>query len=256
MADVPYDRKFLENTGRIARHAATVVVPTVMELLNPSSVCDVGCGIGSWLAVFREHGAGDVLGIDGDYVPPDALAIPPELYLERDLTGGVELDRRFDLAVSLEVAEHLPADAAAGFVDSLVALAPAVLFSAAIPQQGGRNHVNEQWPDYWAEHFARHGYLPVDCIRPRIWDRPGVAFWYQQNILIFAEPSLLEGNAKLKAEHELSRSRPLNLVHPDQFQFALTGPHRRLRRIAELKEAGEISQEEFERLRSEVLSEL
>lgn len=76
--------------------------------------------------------------------------------------------RNFDLAVSLQVAEHLPPSSAKGFIDSLAKLAPVVLFSAAIPLQAGAEHLNEQWPEYWAALFKTHDYLPIDCIRGRM----------------------------------------------------------------------------------------
>jgi hypothetical protein len=63
--------------------------------------------------------------------------------------------RTFDLAICLEVAEHLPPEAAEGFIDSLTRLAPVVLFSAAITFQVGNQHLNGQWPDYWATLFRR-----------------------------------------------------------------------------------------------------
>src|SRR6185436_10775009 len=95
-----------------ARSSAQVIIPLVMELLPVQSVVDLGCGIGTWLSVFRERGACDFLGIDGDYVEIDQLEIPRECFWPHDLRQPLNLERRFDLAVSLEVAEHLPAEAA------------------------------------------------------------------------------------------------------------------------------------------------
>src|SRR5438046_10610902 len=99
-----------------------------MKLTQPTSVVDLGCGIGTWLAVFAEHNVGDYVGIDGDYVDRSQLLIPPERFLSGDLSEPVELNRRFDLAVSLEVAEHLPAASARVLVASLTGLPPVVLF--------------------------------------------------------------------------------------------------------------------------------
>lgn len=86
-----------------------------------------------------------------------------------DLRTCPNLKRSFDLACALEVAEHLPADVANQFVALLVNAAPVEVFSAAIPRQGGKGHVNEQWPTYWASLFANHGYMAVDCIRPAVY---------------------------------------------------------------------------------------
>ena len=144
-----YDRKFYDEHRDDSLRSARVTVPIVLSLVAPSSIVDVGCGTGTWLTVFRENGIEDVVGIDGDYVPRDRLLIPADRFIARDLTKPLLLDRIFDLAVSVEVAEHLPASAADQFVRSLCSLAPSVLFSAAVPGQFGVRHLNPQWPWYW-----------------------------------------------------------------------------------------------------------
>jgi SAM-dependent methyltransferase len=156
----------------------------LLDLFPVSSVVDIGCGDGSWLFVFRKLGVEDILGLDGEYVDRNVLQIPQDRFQAVDLTKPFGLKRVFDLAISLEVAEHLPAESASSFVASLCGLAPAVLFSAAIPFQGGNHHINEQWPDKWAALFRQHGYFLVDCIRKRIWQNEAVEFWYAQSAFI------------------------------------------------------------------------
>src|SRR5262249_48124778 len=154
-----------------SRASAEVVVPLVLRLLGPpDSVVDVGCGLGSWLAVFQAHGVRDVLGIDGDWADRSKLLIGPQQVRAGDRRSPLRLGRRCGLALSLEVAQHLPAACAEAHVGALTGLAPAVLFSAAVPYQGGVGHVNEQWPAYWARLFAARGYAAVDCLRRLIWD--------------------------------------------------------------------------------------
>lgn len=135
------------------RDSAQHVVPLVSSLIHPSSVVDVGCGSGAWLDVFRKHGASRILGLDGYNVDPAWLCIPQDCFRALDLSKPFQVAEVFDLAVCLEVAEHLPKDAAPGFIQSLARLAPGVLFSAAVPLQGGTHHVNEQWPGYWQDLF-------------------------------------------------------------------------------------------------------
>jgi SAM-dependent methyltransferase len=213
----PYTDAYYESLREGARRSARVVVPLVVRLVRPRDVVDVGCGQGTWLTVFREHGVEDVWGIDGDYVDRGRLEIPRERFLSRDLTRPLHPGRSFDLAVSLEVAEHLPADCAEAFVASLTALAPVVLFSAAAPYQGGQNHVNEQWPAYWAELFAARGYVPIDCLRRRLWDDERVEWWYAQNMLLFAERVSLESLPLLHQEYELAGGTAPALVHPKRY---------------------------------------
>ena len=209
-----YSPQFFEDRKEGAGTSAREVVPLVLDLVQPRSVIDVGCGIGSWLAIFCELGLEDFHGIDGNYVDAEALLIPREKFQAFDLTKPLRLDRRFDLALSLEVAEHLPADCAAAFVDSLVRLAPVVLFSAAIPFQEGSHHLNEQWPEYWAQLFRAHDYLTIDCLRERVWKNEQVDWWYAQNILLFAHQDHVRRRPALQCAADKTRSAQLSLVHP------------------------------------------
>lgn len=189
----------------------------LMEWLKPASVVDVGCGRGEWLAVFLEHGLDDVLGIDGDYVDRSTLSIPPDKFCSRNLTESVPIDRRFDLAICLEVGEHLPATASGPLVDSLTRMAPIVCFSAAIPGQGGTSHVNEQWPAYWAKLFSERGYRAYDILRSRVWCDPEVAWFYAQNMVLYAAGQIVDSIPELRG-HEPTTS-PLPLVHPGCFEL-------------------------------------
>jgi SAM-dependent methyltransferase len=210
-----------------AERSAQRVLPHVVELLDPRSVVDVGCGSGAWLAEAARLGVEDYLGVDG-FTPDASLAIPRERFATHDLTAPLRLDRRFDLALCLEVGEHLPERAADVLVESLAGLAPAVLFSAAVPGQGGDNHVNESWPDYWVERFAARGYIAVDAIRPLVWGADEVAWWYRQNLLLMCERELVAGSRALREAHEATRPGQLAVVHPHLY-LSRTAERDRLR---------------------------
>jgi SAM-dependent methyltransferase len=207
-----YDDEFYETLDAEVSGSAAAVVPIVVDLLRPTSVLDVGCGRGTWLAAFARFGAADVLGVDGSHVAPGDLEIASTSFLAHDLTRPLRLGRRFDLVVSLEVAEHLDESVASEFVGSLVAHGAAVLFSAAVPGQGGAGHVNERWPSYWAARFAEHGYLPIDAVRPKIWTDSRVAFWYAQNTLLYVDGT----DRATSAVRAACPSAPalLDVVHP------------------------------------------
>jgi SAM-dependent methyltransferase len=212
-----YTTEFFDTIRDGSRRSAEVVVPIVLELLKSKSVIDVGCGDGTWLSVFRELGVNDVCGLDGEYVDVTQLRIPRDLFNATDLSSPFEAARKFDLAMSLEVAEHLPSPSAKGFVESLTRLAPLILFSAAIPLQGGTNHLNEQWPEYWAELFKNHDYVPIDFIRGRIWSNPQVEWYYAQNTLLFAHAERLKENEELSGLYRQTNLQQLSLVHPKRF---------------------------------------
>jgi SAM-dependent methyltransferase len=193
-----------------------------MDMVRPQSVVDVGCGVGTWLAEFQARGVSDILGIDGDYVDRSMLQIAVDTFSPQNLSNGALSSRKFDLAISLEVAEHLPAESAGAFVRSLTALAPVVAFSAAIPHQGGTDHINERWQSYWAELFRQLGYEAYDPIRPRIWTDTDVEVHYRQNLIIYAIP-VGAPSERIATAHS-SRPAPTDVVHPSAF-FGLAESH-------------------------------
>ena len=234
-----YGKNFFEGHKDGSLSSAKGVVPQIMKLLQPKKVVDVGCGIGTWLSVFREEGVDEVLGIDGNWLDKEMLLVPKEYFQNANLEKPLEIGEKFDLVVSLEVAEHLPQNCAENFIDSLIQLGPAILFSAAIPHQGGTHHQNEQWPDYWQKKFEERGYLFIDCIRKKIWDSDKVAWWYAQNIFLAVKKELLDSNEMLKKEFLDNRGNALSLVHPRNylskfgFKSALINiiPHRAARTV-------------------------
>lgn len=213
----PYGDNFYKNQRDISLQSAREIVPLVMQLVQPSSVIDVGCGVGGWLSTFQAQGVDDIQGVDGDYVNKALLVIPKERFIEFDLKKPFRLERQFDLVTSLEVAEHLPPECADIFVDSLVSLGPVILFSAAVPFQAGINHLNEQWQDYWAKRFGDRGYLAVDYLRKQIWQNEQVAFWYAQNTLLYVRSDYLEQHPELKREYEATNKNLLAIAHPKMF---------------------------------------
>ena len=188
-----------------SRASATVVMPVVLRTTGARSVVDIGCGTGAWLAVCAELGMTNYLGLDAASAEP-LLQIPRSHFQPADLGRPLMLDTHYDLAMSLEVAEHLPPEAGVRLVKDLTQLAPQVLFSAAVPGQFGVGHINERWPSYWATVFATHGYRPVDAIRPQIWTRDQVAFWYRQNLMLFVRGDRLPENYQAPSM--------MDVVHP------------------------------------------
>jgi SAM-dependent methyltransferase len=209
-----YDTEFFDRHRDGCRRSAEVVVPLLIERFEPKSVVDVGCGTGVWLSVFQERGVADIFGIDGPWVEPRQREIPDAFFREFDLGRPFVLERTFDMAFCLEVAEHLPAEAATALVEGLTALAPVVVFSAAIPGQAGAGHINEKWPSFWLRCFAAHRYACLTGLRRSLWPDDAVEYWYRQNILCFvseARPDLLD---RALRGNEVSTVEPLDVVHP------------------------------------------
>ncbi len=206
-----YGRKFFAGIQEGSYRSAIKIIPLLKALIQIRSVVDVGCGTGSWLKAFQENGVKDILGIDSN--PTDVLEIPAGSFFQTDLSLPFGLERRFDLVVCLEVAEHLPANRADSLVENLTSLSPVILFSAAVPGQGGTHHVNEQWPEYWSEKFKLKGYLALDCLRMKIWTDPEVMWWYSQNTLLYVRKDVVKKNVKLSKLPVADP--PPRLIHPE-----------------------------------------
>lgn len=216
-----YDSAFYNEQSQGSQCSARQVLPLVQDWIHPRSVIDVGCGVGAWLSVWQELGIHNFLGVDGDYVDRDQLLIPQQTFLARNLVEPLDLDQRFDLAMSLEVAEHLPLEAADAFVETLVQLSDVVLFSAAIPFQGGTGHLNEQWTKEWIKRFEQQGYRLLDLLRHRLWENPNVEPWYIQNLLLFIRSEQVQTYPNLPKTEQESGLLALNVVHPRILQNSL-----------------------------------
>jgi SAM-dependent methyltransferase len=209
MTETPYDTTFYTNQVGGSLSSAEVVVPLVLKHFPVKSAVDVGCGVGGWLRCLERNGVTDYFGFDGDYIPLDMLHIPEDRFQAADLSTLDHVGRRFDLAVCLEVAEHLPASSAERLVATLVKAAPVVLFSAAIPNQGGTAHINEQPQYYWGQLFQRNGYIAVDCIRPEVYGDERVEWWYRQNAIVYCQPEKVgEGFPVITQPFEFNRIEP------------------------------------------------
>lgn len=213
-----YKSQWYEEKRLSKVRSAREVVSQVLDLVHPQSVVDVGCGDGTWLSVFAEHDPVETyLGIDGEWIDSDLLQIPREHFQSADLTKRIDLDHTYDLAVSLEVAEHLPSSAAKVFVETLTSLSPVVLFSAAVPYQGGTHHVNEQWQKYWAERFKKHKYVPINTLRRQLWTNKKIHDFYRQNLILYVHEEHLE-HFDVLSEDVVHDLESLSIVHPALFE--------------------------------------
>jgi hypothetical protein len=221
LGTTPYDRAFHQAQQDSSYQSASIIVPFVLSLFPFESVIDVGCSVGTWACRFRESGVPEVIGVDGDYVERSMLRIPRECFFAHDLRTPIRLNRRFHLAVCLEVGEHLPEARARGLVHDLISLAPCVLFSAALPGQGGTDHINEQYLSEWAALFATHDFVALDLIRHQIWNISEVSWWYRQNMVLFAHRT-----HPLVAHH--APATALDYIHPKLGERLRQRPFREL----------------------------
>lgn len=180
-----YSDLFYDYIESGSRQSARRILPLVQAGLKPASVLDVGCGRGVWLAEWLACGVRDVFGSDGPYVDPQKLTIPADCFRPLDLSAPFDLGRRFSLVQCLEVAEHIPAERATTLIANLTRHADIVMFSAAVPGQGGKYHVNERPLSYWRDLFAQAGFAAFDWLRPQLAGLDGIEPWYRYNVLFY-----------------------------------------------------------------------
>ena len=211
-----YDKKFYKKyrVNEKFFYSAKKILPVVINAIPCiESAVDVGCGTGLWLSVLQEETKiKRVKGIDGKWVDKKLLEITKEEFVESDLSKTFPIfDEKFDLAISLEVAEHLPPERALAFIDYLTSLSDFVLFSAAIPFQGGINHFNEQWQDYWADLFEKRNYVPFDIIRSKVWNDEKINNCLKQNTILYVKKNEIH---RVKIEYIPREKLILSIVHP------------------------------------------
>ncbi len=204
------DIKYIHETTVHNTNAAKEIVPVIIERYKIKSVIDIGCGIGTWLAIFEKFGIKNYIGIDGNYVDRRMMMIEESFFLTLDLSKSFNLNKKFDLVLCLEVAEHLEEDSAKNFIECLTKLGDLIIFSAAIPGQGGQNHLNEQFPDYWLDIFNNLGYNLIDDIRPEFWNNQKIEWWYRQNIMVLKK----NATSSEKIERKFQ-------IHPDLYKRKL-----------------------------------
>ncbi len=192
--DQIYNDYFFSKQEKGSYISARFIVPLVLEIVEIKSVVDFGCGLGTWLKVWQENNVSDILGLDGDYVDREKLYIDKKYFQAHNLAEKLKLNKKYDLALSLEVAEHIEKEKADIFVQNLTSVSDMILFSAAIPGQADKKigHVNEKWPEYWQEKFRKFGFVMLDPLRAKIFNNNQVDWWYRQNIFLLVKKELIE----------------------------------------------------------------
>jgi len=204
---------FGDKTGESARR----ILPPLLDLFAVKSIVEIGCGNGHWTQVAIEHGIEDYAVVDGPWNDRSALLVDSGKFVEADLGEPLALSRRFDMAVCLEVAEHVRGDRAQVLVNSLCEAADVILFGAAIPYQGGYGHINEQWPSYWRNLFDQAGYVPFDLVRPKHWTDDAIHYWYRQNAFVYVSQRNESALSLARSDAGEGSLMLFDAVHPEKF---------------------------------------
>ncbi len=193
--DEVYGEHYYSERQSKAHRSAQIIAQSIFEQFAPSSAIDVGCGAGDLLFELGKLG----VHVRGFEYSEAALRIchDRELDVEKfDLTAVEPRDNsNADLMISMEVAEHLPESCADEYVDFLTSADCVVVFAAATPGQGGRDHVNEQPHEYWITKFKDRGFAFDEIVSLAFrddWQKKDVASWYSANLMIFRTDSVTD----------------------------------------------------------------
>lgn len=210
-----YTSKFFNQISPGSYESAKIIFSELSKVIPIRSLLDVWGGTWSWCKAFSEiYESSDVILLDWDYIKPDDLVIESEKFVSQDLSTPFLFNRKFDLTICMEVAEHLDEKFASWLVDSLTRTSDIILFSAAIPGQWWTHHVNEQPPIYWYNLFSSRWYECCDLLRCRIWENNQILWWYRQNALIFFKKNSNFYNV-LNPLDSLIIGPPKYIIHPD-----------------------------------------
>ena len=208
-----WHRIFGEQTDQSAR----IILPPLIDLFEAKSLVEIGCGHAHWSRAAQDHGVSDLLALDGPWNSSGELHIDRADFREVDLSEPLVLDRQFDMAICLEVAEHVAQEHAATLVSSITAAADIILFGAAIPLQGGHGHINEQWPSYWRKLFENEGYEPFDLVRRNHWSDKRIHYWYRQNSFAYIRKTNSAAVARAHSALAATDQTLMDAVHPEKF---------------------------------------
>jgi len=207
-----YGHSFYQSRKKATYYSAKLISTFLKELgITPRAVIDIGCGVGAWLeAIDQVFPQCSLLGIDGEWVPKQFIS-PNIDFHEMELSvTGVEFfpDSEFDLALCLEVLEHLSDDRVDQILDFLGKNVSYAVVSVAPPGQGGVGHVNEMPLSELKERMGCRGFRCIDIIRPKIWNDQNVPYWYRQNCVLFVKQGL-------SISHSHSDWGGFDLIHPE-----------------------------------------
>ena len=217
-----------------AMTSAENIINVVKQYYMPNSVIDIGCGNGIFLNAWQNNGVKTIKGVDANNLSNENLFVDRNIIEQADLENYTNITKeRYDLAMSLEVAEHISKEKAKQFVDTLCSFSDFILFSAAIPYQDGTNHINCQPLDYWVNLFKEKNYICFDFIRPQLFDKHREIYsWYLQNILffvkadkkeIFEEKGLTPTDSPFMFYHNAHMQSVVQQLKKDKYYFTNNG---------------------------------
>jgi len=181
-----YDTEFFLEGEKFKKDSASKVAEIINEHVAFNSVFDVGCGMGIYLEEFHRLGK-EAFGCDFSV---EGLRITPKQFtaFQADATKPITLNRKFDLLICFEVAEHIHKKYSKQLVTNCIRNSDTVLFTAAPVGQGGVGHINEQPYEFWIDLFVEQGFALDNGLTEQMraqMKKENVVFWIANNLMLF-----------------------------------------------------------------------
>ena len=222
MSEQKYDQAFYDSQMSGSYQSALVYLKHLFQYWHPESVIDMGCGRGMWLAACRHYNVPYCVGLDGHWNSQDKMVDQSILFRQADLNEVYQGNESFDLAMSLEVAEHVQPESSGNFVASLTGLSDVVMFGAAYSWQPGTDHINTRPHSFWFRQFIDQGYVMFDLFRPFFWSDNKVEPWYRQNTFLYVKRS--HKLVKILESHKfeaVTNPQFVDCIHPWLYEWAM-----------------------------------
>ncbi|AFY32503.1 class I SAM-dependent methyltransferase [Calothrix sp. PCC 7507] len=184
---ISYSAKYFQS--RTFETDYQTLAAVIFELYHPQTVAEFGCGPGHLSRELAKLGV-KVTSVDG-HSQPSFTGLAVEFH-HLDLNDPIAIanffaNKHFDLAICLEVAEHLQPQSSPILVKWLTSVAPVVIFSAAVPHQGGHGHINLQPREYWHNEFMQRQFIAADRVREELRATSSIAPWYRYNVIDYVQ---------------------------------------------------------------------
>ena len=181
-----YDTEFFSEGETFKKDSAGKVAEIINKHVTFNSVFDIGCGMGIYLEEFHRLGK-EVLGCDFSV---DGLKLTSKQFtaFQADATKPITLNRKFDLLICFEVAEHIQKKHSRQLDTNCTQNSDTVLFTAAPVGQGGVGHINERPNGFWIDLFVEQGFALQKELTQQMraqMKTENVVFWIADNLMLF-----------------------------------------------------------------------
>ena len=186
---IKYAKKYINNfyNGSLKhdlqnnQYSACKYLKVVKQVIKINSIIDFGAGTGAWLHAAKSLGIDKLFGIEKHY----QIDIKGAKILKQNVFDKV--DFRADIAVSVEVGEHILPEKSSTFIDVITSSSDIVIFGAANTHQSGDAHINCREVGFWKNLFKNRGFKLVDLFRQQFWNCRKINKAYVQNIFLYVK---------------------------------------------------------------------